>query len=83
MGGEKYFMFLMFYNFICFTDEGALVKAAAKLGFVFIARTPNYVELDLVSTSSIYLLTGLVDQLIGSNGWLVWYDLVWFGWCMG
>lgn len=47
------FIFLLhkfFFFFFLNADEGALVDAAARLGFKFIARTPNYVELDLVST---------------------------------
>lgn len=42
-------------------DEGALVEAAAKLGFVFIARTPNYVELDLKGKRERYEILNVLD----------------------
>ncbi|XP_071847551.1 probable phospholipid-transporting ATPase IA isoform X3 [Apostichopus japonicus] len=42
-------------------DEGALVDAAARLGFKFIARTPNYVELDLNGNRERYEILNVLD----------------------
>lgn len=33
---------------VCFPDEGALVRAAQNLGFVFSGRTPDSVIVELV-----------------------------------
>ena len=32
-----------------FADEGALVRAAAQFGFKFSERTPDYLEINVVS----------------------------------
>ena len=36
---------------VCAADEAALVKAAKQLGFVFTTRTPQTVEIEVVSGS--------------------------------
>lgn len=37
---------------VCFQDEGALVKAARNLGFVFSGRTPDTVIVEMVRGTS-------------------------------
>ena len=41
----------------CLTDEDALVKAAAHLGFVFTTRTPETVEIEVVSFYLVFLIS--------------------------
>lgn len=42
-----------FWVSICFQDEGALVRAARNLGFVFSGRTPDSVIVEMVSWTSL------------------------------
>ncbi len=39
----------VFVTVVLFLDEGALVRAAGQFGFKFNERTPDYVEINVVS----------------------------------
>jgi len=60
-------------SFLCFQDEGALVRAAQNLGFVFSGRTPDSVIVELVSQDETTLMKA--DQaIVLMDGWI---HLIW------